>query len=214
MILLRPALPLQALLALACQKDDAAIPRKITAPPAPPTHEAAPQARQETPAPAKPAEPVAPAEPSDDALMTALEEGSPGSVDAIVGRTVAYARGGDSAHGLSLLDRALAAKPKEPRLLLLRGRYRLQRHQCEKALWDFESAVRFDPKNATAHASVGLARLCIGEQHRRAVGGQDADRLGHRTRSRSRAGAPAHVPVARVRQRGSSRHLPRPGVLT
>jgi Tfp pilus assembly protein PilF len=161
--LLRSALPLLALLALACQKDDASVPRAVV--PEPPAHEVAPQARQEAPAPAKPAEPVpeaAPA-PSDDLLMAALEEGSPGSVDALVSRTVAYARGGDSAHGLSLLDRALAAKPKEPRFLMLRGRYRLQRHQCEKALWDFENAARFDPKNATAHASVGLARLCIGD---------------------------------------------------
>lgn len=162
MTLLRPALLLLSLLALACQKDDASVPRNVSAPPA---HEVAPQARQEAPAPAKPAEPVpeaAPA-PSDDLLMAALEEGSPGSVDALVSRTVAYARGGDSAHGLSLLDRALAAKPKEPRFLMLRGRYRLQRHQCEKALWDFENAARFAPKNATAHASVGLARLCIGD---------------------------------------------------
>ena len=166
MTLLRPTLPLLALLALGCQKDDASIPKKVTVPPAPPAHEeVAPQARVEAPTPEKPAEPVpeaAPA-PSDDLLMAALEEGSPGSVDALVSRTVAYARGGDSAHGLSLLDRALAAKPRETRFLLLRGRYRLQRHQCEKALWDFENAARFDPKNATAHASVGLARLCIGD---------------------------------------------------
>ena len=172
MLRLRSALPLLALLALACQKD-APVSNSKDVPAPPPAHEVTPhpQARQETPAapenpaPASPAVPAPPAEraPSDDLLMTALEEDSPGSVDAIVGRTVAYARGGDSAHGLSLLDRALAAKPKEPRLLLLRGRYRLQRHQCEKALGDFEGAVRFDPKNATAHASVGLARLCIGD---------------------------------------------------
>ena len=167
MLRLRSALPLLALLALACQKD-ASVSKDVPAPP--PAHEVTPQARQEAPAPENPVPenpadsvPAADPAPSDDLLMTALAEDSPGSVDAIVGRTVAYARGGDSAHGLSLLDRALAAKPKEPRLLLLRGRYRLQRHQCEKALGDFEGAVRFDPKNATAHASVGLARLCIGD---------------------------------------------------
>ncbi len=160
MPLLRSALPFLTLLALACQKD-AAVSKDVPVS----AHEVAPQSLQEAPAPANPAASVPAAEPapSDDLLMTALEGGSPGSVDAIVGRTVAYARGGDAARGLSLLDRALAAKPREPRLLLLRGRYRLQRHQCEKALGDFESAVRFDSKNATAHASVGLARLCIGD---------------------------------------------------
>jgi len=100
---------------------------------------------------------------SDDLLVKALETGLPDGVDFTVGRTVAYARGGDTARGLHLLDRALAVKPKEPRLLLLRGRYRLQRHQCEKALGDFEGATRFDPRNALAYASVGLARLCIGD---------------------------------------------------
>jgi tetratricopeptide (TPR) repeat protein len=100
---------------------------------------------------------------SDDLLVKALEGGLPEGVDFSVGRTVAYARAGDTARGLRLLDRALAVKPKEPRLLLLRGRYRLQRHQCEKALGDFEGASRYAPRNALAFASVGLARLCIGD---------------------------------------------------
>jgi len=100
---------------------------------------------------------------SDDLLVKALEGGLPEGVDFSVGRTVAYARAGDTARGLRLLDRALAVKPKEPRLLLLRGRYRLQRHQCERALGDFEGASRYDPRNALAFASVGLARLCIGD---------------------------------------------------
>ena len=164
---LRSALPLLALLALACQKE-ASVPKDIPAPtPAPPAHgESSPQIPQEAPAPANPVEPAPAAEatpPSDDLLMADLEGDLPGGVDAIVARTVAHVRGGNPAGGLALLDRALKAKPKETRLLLLRGRYRLQRQQCEKALWDFESAVRFDPRNATAHASVGLARLCIGD---------------------------------------------------
>ncbi len=100
---------------------------------------------------------------SDVLLLRALETGLPEGLDYTVGRTVAYTRGGEAARGLRLLDRALAAKPEEPRLRLLRGRYRLQRHQCEKALGDFESAARFDPRNALAHSSVGLARLCIGD---------------------------------------------------
>jgi predicted AlkP superfamily phosphohydrolase/phosphomutase/Flp pilus assembly protein TadD len=100
---------------------------------------------------------------SDDLLVSALASGLPEGVDYTVGRTVAYARSGDAKRSLRLLDHALAAKPEEPRLRLLRGRYRLQRHQCEKALGDFEGAARSDPGNALAHNSVGLARLCIGD---------------------------------------------------
>jgi len=100
---------------------------------------------------------------SDDLLVRALQGGLPEGIDYTVGRTVAYARSGEAARGLRLLDRAVAAEPEEPRLRLLRGRYRLQRHQCEKALGDFESAARFDPRNALAQSSVGLARLCIGD---------------------------------------------------
>jgi predicted AlkP superfamily phosphohydrolase/phosphomutase/Flp pilus assembly protein TadD len=100
---------------------------------------------------------------SDDLLLRAVEGGLPDGIDYTVGRTVAYARGGEAARGLKLLDRALATRPDEPRLRLLRGRYRLQRHQCEKALGDFESAARAEPRNALAQNSVGLARLCIGD---------------------------------------------------
>ena len=163
---LRSALPLLALLALACQKE-ASVPKDVPAPAPPAQGESAPpEIHQETPTPASPADSVPAPEatpPSDDLLIADLEGDLPGGVDAIVSRTVAYVRSGDPAGGLALLDRALKAKPRETRLLLLRGRYRLQRQQCEKALGDFESAVRADPKNATAHASVGLARLCIGD---------------------------------------------------
>jgi tetratricopeptide (TPR) repeat protein len=100
---------------------------------------------------------------SDDLLLRSLAAGLPEGVDFTVGRTVAYARGGESERALNLLEHALAAKPQDPRLHLLRGRYRLERHQCEKALGDFETATRSDPKSALAFASVGLARLCIGD---------------------------------------------------
>jgi tetratricopeptide (TPR) repeat protein len=100
---------------------------------------------------------------SDDLLVAALAAGLPEGIDDAVGRTVAYARGGEADRGLKLLEKALATRPRDPRLHLLRGRYRLERHQCEKALDDFETATRYDPKNALAFASVGLARLCTGD---------------------------------------------------
>jgi len=100
---------------------------------------------------------------SDQLLLGSLAAGLPEGIDFTVGRTVAYARGGESERALKLLEQALAAKPQDSRLHLLRGRYRLERHQCEKALGDFEAAARSDSKNALAFASVGLARLCIGD---------------------------------------------------
>ncbi|HEY2292523.1 MAG TPA: alkaline phosphatase family protein [Thermoanaerobaculia bacterium] len=111
---------------------------------------------------------------SDDLLVRSLAAGLPDAVDYAMGRTVAYARGGEAERGLRLLDRALATRPQDPRLHLLRGRYRLERHQCEKALDDFETAARADPRNALAFASVGLAQLCIGD-------GEGAARSFHRS---------------------------------
>jgi Tfp pilus assembly protein PilF len=100
---------------------------------------------------------------SDDLLVASLAAGLPDGVDHALARTVAYARGGESERALKLLDRAIGTKPQDPRLHLLRGRYRLERHQCEKALDDFETATSKAPRNALAFASVGLARLCIGD---------------------------------------------------
>ncbi|HEY0512593.1 MAG TPA: alkaline phosphatase family protein [Thermoanaerobaculia bacterium] len=100
---------------------------------------------------------------SDDLLVQALAAGLPEGADFAMGRTVAYARGGEAARASKLLDRLLATRPQDPRLHLLRGRYLLERHQCEKALGDFETATRSDPRSSLAFASVGLARLCIGD---------------------------------------------------
>jgi Tfp pilus assembly protein PilF len=111
---------------------------------------------------------------SDDLLVKSLAAGLPEGIDYAVGRTVAYARSGETERGLKLLESALAARPKDPRLHLLRGRYRLERHQCEKALDDFETAAGNDPRNALAFASVGLAQLCIGD-------GEGAARSFHRS---------------------------------
>ena len=111
---------------------------------------------------------------ADDLLVKSLAAGLPEGIDYTVGRTVAYARGGETERGLRLLERALTTRPRDPRLHLLRGRYRLERHQCEKALDDFETAAGADPRNALAFASVGLAQLCIGD-------GEGAARSFHRS---------------------------------
>jgi Flp pilus assembly protein TadD len=100
---------------------------------------------------------------SDDLLIRALAAGLPDGVDYTAGRAVTYARDGEAERSLRLLDRALAAR-SDPRLHLLRGRYHLERHHCQEALADFRAAAApGNPRNALAHASSGLARLCLGD---------------------------------------------------
>lgn len=99
---------------------------------------------------------------SDDLLVRALAAGLPDGVDYTAARAVLYTKSGEAERGFRLLDRALAARPAEPRLHLLRGRYHLERHHCQQALADFDAATA-DPTSALAQASAGLARLCLND---------------------------------------------------
>ncbi len=99
---------------------------------------------------------------SDDLLVRALAAGLPDGVDYAAARAVLYTRSGEAERGLRLLDRALEARPADPRLHLLRGRYHLERHHCQQALADFEAATA-DPKSALAQSSAGIARLCLND---------------------------------------------------
>ena len=99
---------------------------------------------------------------SDGLLVRALAAGLPDGVDYAAARAVLYTKSGEPERGLRLLDRALAARPAEPRLHLLRGRYHLERHHCRQALADFDAATA-DATSALAQASAGLARLCLND---------------------------------------------------
>jgi Tfp pilus assembly protein PilF len=99
---------------------------------------------------------------SDDLLVRALAAGLPDGVDYAAARAVLYTKSGEAERGLRLLDRTLEARPAEPRLHLLRGRYHLERHHCQQALADFEAATA-DPKSALAQSSAGIARLCLND---------------------------------------------------
>ncbi len=100
---------------------------------------------------------------SDDLLVRALEAGLPDGADQAGARAVEEARAGRSDRAIRLLDRALAVQPTEPKLLLTRGRLRLEGQDCHAALADFEKAAKSAPDLALAHSSVGLARLCLGD---------------------------------------------------
>ncbi|HEX9670139.1 MAG TPA: tetratricopeptide repeat protein, partial [Thermoanaerobaculia bacterium] len=47
--------------------------------------------------------------------------------------------------------------------LLLRGRERLDRRDCAAARDDFARAAALSPRDPLAHASLGLAHLCLGD---------------------------------------------------
>jgi tetratricopeptide (TPR) repeat protein len=68
----------------------------------------------------------------------------------------------DAARAAELLDRAIAIDPNEPRWLLVRGRYALERRDCRAALADFRRAEPLAPGDALLFASIGAAELCLG----------------------------------------------------
>jgi tetratricopeptide (TPR) repeat protein len=68
----------------------------------------------------------------------------------------------DPARAAALLDAAIEADPHQLRWLFTRGRYALERHDCEAALRDFQRAAQIAPNNAIAYASVGTAQACLG----------------------------------------------------
>jgi Tfp pilus assembly protein PilF len=100
---------------------------------------------------------------SDDLLVQAVAAGLAEGAERAGARAVAYARAGQPERSLHLLDRAVAAQPGDSKLWLYRGRYRLERRQCQEAAGDFARSARLDAADPLAHASLGLARLCVGD---------------------------------------------------
>ena len=64
----------------------------------------------------------------------------------------------------ALLDEAIAIDPRQPRWLLARGRYALERRDCRKALGDFKRATEIATDDALAFASFGAAHACLGDE--------------------------------------------------
>ncbi|HEX3582121.1 MAG TPA: tetratricopeptide repeat protein, partial [Thermoanaerobaculia bacterium] len=70
----------------------------------------------------------------------------------------------DRSRADALLDAAIEIDPNEPRWLLARGRYALERHDCKAARADFARAVPLQPDNALLYASLGAAEGCLGHE--------------------------------------------------
>jgi Flp pilus assembly protein TadD len=100
---------------------------------------------------------------SDDLLIQALAAGLPEGAERTVARALAYAQAGQTDRSLRLLDAAVQARPEDAKLRLYRGRYRLERRLCREASEDFERSTRLDDRDPLTHASLGLARLCLGD---------------------------------------------------
>jgi len=67
----------------------------------------------------------------------------------------------DIARADKLLDDAIAINP-DPHWLAMRGRYRMERHDCRGALTDFQHALQGE--DAVLYASIGAASLCLGDE--------------------------------------------------
>ena len=94
---------------------------------------------------------------SDALLIGALQNGLADAPRFVIQRSIAY----KNDRSLPLLEKAVAALPNNAELRLFRGRYRMDRKDCDGALADFVAA---EPgNNALAFASAGLAQMCLGD---------------------------------------------------
>jgi len=101
---------------------------------------------------------------SDALLVQAFGGGIPDGAKTLIGRAIAYHRGGDAARSLQLMNAAVAANGREPELWLFRGRYRIDANDCRGAIQDFDRAIALAPENAAAFGAAGVARVCAGDK--------------------------------------------------
>ena len=99
---------------------------------------------------------------ADDLLVRALAGGLPDGVQAVIGRALAYQRGGDAGQSLKLLGLAIAARPEDGELRLLRARFSTT--DCHAALADLIVAQHTLPGSAEVWALSAAMHLCLGEE--------------------------------------------------
>jgi Flp pilus assembly protein TadD len=100
---------------------------------------------------------------SDALLVSAFAHGLPDGTRLLVGRAIGYQRGGAGERSLRLMKQASAARADEPEVWLFLGRYQVGAGRCREAVPSFQTATSLAPDNAAAFASLGLARLCAGD---------------------------------------------------
>ena len=100
---------------------------------------------------------------SDALLLRAFAHGLPEGTKFLIGRAIGYQRSGRLDRARKLVAAAQQAQPGEPELWLFAGRYAIEDGNCASALADFQKAASLAPANAGAFASLGVARLCLGD---------------------------------------------------
>jgi Flp pilus assembly protein TadD len=101
---------------------------------------------------------------SDALLVRAYGNDLPEGPKLLIGRAMGYQRAGQRERSLKLINGALDAKPDEPELWLLRGRYRVDAGDCKAASMDFQRAETLAPNDPAAFAAEGAAQMCAGDR--------------------------------------------------
>jgi Flp pilus assembly protein TadD len=101
---------------------------------------------------------------SDALLVRAFAHGLPEGTRFLIGRAIGYQRSGRLDRTKKLLAAAKEAQPQEPEIWLFAGRYAIEDGHCASAAADFQRATSLSPANAGAFASLGIARLCLGDR--------------------------------------------------
>ena len=101
---------------------------------------------------------------SDEQLVRAVHNRLPEGAKFLIGRAIGYERAGELKRSLALLDGAIEARPDDKEYWLFRGRYRVEGHDCQGALSDFEQAASLAPEDPAVFASAALAHLCLDDR--------------------------------------------------
>ena len=96
--------------------------------------------------------------------MRAVHNRLPEGAKFLIGRAIGYERAGELKRSLALLDGAIEARPDDKEYWLFRGRYRVEGHDCQGALSDFEQAASLAPEDPAVFASAALAHLCLDDR--------------------------------------------------
>jgi Flp pilus assembly protein TadD len=100
---------------------------------------------------------------SDTLLIHAYGAGLPEGTKFVVGRAIGYQRAGQIGRSVKLLQAAVVARPDDMEPWLFLGRYQVETGDCPAAVTSLEQASRLGPADAKTFASLGLARLCMGD---------------------------------------------------
>jgi tetratricopeptide (TPR) repeat protein len=101
---------------------------------------------------------------ADRLAVEAYAAGLPSGGPLLVARARTYRDSGRLPRSVALLDGALAARGEDGELRLFRGRYRIESGDCGGAAADFAAVTAVRPQDAVAHASLGMAKLCLGDE--------------------------------------------------